>query len=142
MVIILYSLVALAISISLIIYTEKDNPYLFLPTLILVGINYFFFKDMNNYIQYFSFKTIGAYFFIGFVNSLIMTFVMSKKLSDYSKENFNLKTAVFNWIFFWPITLIYHLIGDFVRILYNQIFDKISFIYLGIFNHGKKDGNK
>ena len=52
------------------------------------------------------------------------------------------KEDIVHWIMFWPFSLIFMILGDFLCDLCKYLVDKIDFIYRGIRNHIFKEINK
>lgn len=111
---------------------EEAGYSAFIFLLIVLGLNYFW----GNFpiLEYFSFKYLLMYFFIGFIFSLIRTYFKGKELTEYKKEYFVLKEHVFRWWLMWPISLINWMFGKLFVDLYNFIYKRVEKFYQMLFN--------
>lgn len=79
-------------------------------------------------------KSVSIYIAIGFIYSIIRTYLLGKKLTPSEKLKFKLKERIFNWWFMFPISLTIWIFGDLLKQLYNFVYNKIENFYMKIFN--------
>lgn len=106
---------------------------LFLTVFVIVVANYFWL-EIPYPEEYFNWKVLLMYLFMGFLHSLIRTWDLSRKLTVEQKKYVNLKSKVFRWIFFWPVSTIVWICRDWFSSIWDFIYKHLSFLYTKILN--------
>jgi hypothetical protein len=113
---------------------EESGHIATLALFIALGFNYFW----GNFpvLDFFTFKNISIYVFIGFLFSLVRTYFKGKELNKYpeEKKRFRLKEHVFRWWFLFPISAINWFFGHLLKDLFNFVYKGFEQFYDRIFN--------
>ena len=130
---IIFGFMVIMLAIALIVSDIKENGFIaFLALVTASFLNYFW--GTFPLTEFITIKNTLIYLFLGFLFSLLKTYIIGKKLTKTQKQSFDLKSHVFRWIALFPICLITWLFGDLLESIYNVIYSKLSVIYETLFN--------
>ena len=112
---------------------------------VFIGLN--FFWGTLPLEDYFSFRNISIYLFIGLVFSMLRTYLRGKELKRNGKTAKNyysffqteMRDDVFRWIFLFPFSMINWFFGSFISDAWKFTYTKVGFLYERILNIGIGD---
>jgi len=135
---ILFAIFSLALLIVYFIAESNEKNFgIILATIFFICFTYFG-GNIEEIINYVTWKHVGLYFTVGFAFAIIRTFFKGRELSDDDKKHYNLKASVFRWWFLFPISLLTWLCGHLMRDFYSWLYDKIGKMFITIFNYEKR----
>jgi hypothetical protein len=119
--------------ISLFIADYNDSfGSLIVCTAIFVAVNYQWGSlDLAKFLD---FKYISGYLLVGILFSFLRTWLLGKKLTEQEKKYLSLKSKVFRWIFFWPISLPNWIFSDVINQMWHFFYSKMEKLYLAFLN--------
>ena len=100
--------------------------------LTFLGFNYFWGNLPLG--EIFTFLNVGIYIVVGFFYALLKTHFKGKQLEQEDKVYYDLKSAVFRWWAFFPISIINWIFGSFLMDVYDWVYSKCSTIFERVFN--------
>jgi hypothetical protein len=103
---------------------------------IILGVVLFLLYKWSNIplSEIFTLTNCLIYFVIGFLYSLLKTYITGKKLGEYDKKHFKLSEHVFRWWGYWPFSLVNLILGDLLVRVWNFSYKRLENIYVKLFN--------
>lgn len=134
--------ILLIILLLILISSEKmKNGYIAFISLLIFMCIYHFWGQGETIVQYITWTTFAMYILIGFIYSLLRSFLYGVKNKSTPKEYaiYDLKENVFRWWFMWPISLGYWIFSDCIRDIYNWLYTKLNFIFESVYKLGSNE---